>query len=129
MKSLFDAGVHVASGSDFPVTPDPNALQGMQIGVMRWYPTSQMGGAIPVADVLWPAERVTVQQMIRSYTIEGAYANMLEKATGSIKVGKSADMVVLKRNIVKCSVDKIGVGNKVLLTMFRGDTVYQDKDF
>jgi predicted amidohydrolase YtcJ len=129
MKSLFDAGVHVASGSDFPVTPDPNALSGMQIGVMRWYPESAMGGTIPVGDILWPAERVTIKQMIRSYTIEGAYANMLEKTTGSIKVGKSADMVVLKRNIIKCAADQIGVGNKVLLTMFRGETVYQDKGF
>ncbi len=129
MKSFFDAGVHVASGSDFPVTPNPDALSGMQIGVMRWYPESSMGGAIPVGDVLWPAERVTIQQMIRSFTIEGAYANMLEKTTGTIKVGKSADMVVLKRNIVKCDADQIGVGNKVLLTMFRGETVYQDADF
>ena len=129
MKSLFDAGVHVASGSDFPVTSDPNALSGMQIGVMRWYPESSMGGTIPATDILWPAERVTIKQMIRSFTIEGAYANMLEKTTGSIKVGKSADMVVLKRNIVKCAADKIGVGNKVLLTMFRGETVYRDADF
>jgi predicted amidohydrolase YtcJ len=129
MKSFFDQGVHVASGSDFPVTPDPNALAGMQIGVMRWYPESSMGGTIPIDDILWPEERVTIQQMIRSFTLEGAYANMLEKTTGSIKVGKSADMVVLKRNIIKCDADEIGVGNKVLLTMFRGDTVYQDADF
>jgi predicted amidohydrolase YtcJ len=127
IKSFFDAGVHVASGSDFPVTPNPDALAAMQIGVMRWYPESSMGGTIPLTDVLWPAERVTIQQMIRSFTVEGAYANMLEKTTGTIQVGKSADLVVLKRNIVKCSADQIGVGNKVLLTMFRGETVYQDK--
>jgi predicted amidohydrolase YtcJ len=129
MKSFFDAGAHVASGSDFPVTPNPDALSAMQIGVMRWYPESTMGGSIPVGDVLWPAERVTIQQMIRSFTIEGAYANLLEKTTGSIKTGKSADMVVLKRNIVKCDADEIGLGNKVLLTMFRGEMVYQDEDF
>jgi hypothetical protein len=129
MKSLFKAGVHVASGSDFPVTPDPNALVAMQIGVMRWYPESSMGGTIPVGDILWPEERVTIQQMIRSFTIEGAYANFLEKTTGSIKVGKSADMVVLARNIVKCEPKDIGLGNKVLLTMFRGDTVYRAKGF
>jgi predicted amidohydrolase YtcJ len=129
MKSFFDAGVHVASGSDFPVTPAPDALSAMQIGVMRWYPQSSMGGSIPAGNVLWPAERVTIAQMIRSFTVEGAYANMLEKTTGTIKVGKSADMVVLKRNIITCSADQIGVGNKVLLTMFRGEKVYQDKDF
>ena len=127
MKSFFDQGVHVASGSDFPVTPNPDALSGMQIGVMRWYPESSMGGAIPLGDILWPEERVTIQQMIRSFTIEGAYANMLNKTTGSIKVGKSADMVVLARNIIKCKPEQIGVGNKVLLTMFRGKTVYQEE--
>ncbi len=129
MKSLFDKGVHVASGSDFPVTPDPNALAAMQIGVMRWYPESSMGGTIPVSDILWPEERVTVRQMIRSFTIEGAYANFLEKTTGSIKVGKSADMVVLARNIITCKPEDIGVGNKVLLTVFRGETVYQADEF
>ena len=54
---------------------------------------------------------------------------MLEKTTGTIKVGKSADVVGLERNIVKCDADQIGVGKKVLLTMFRGETVYQDADF
>ena len=68
---------------------------------------------------------MTIQQMIRSFTIEGAYANLLEKTTGSIKVGKSADMVVLARNIIKCDADEIGEGNAVLLTMFRGKTVFE----
>jgi predicted amidohydrolase YtcJ len=40
MKSFFDAGVKVASSSDFPVPSSPDALQAIQIGVMRWYPTS-----------------------------------------------------------------------------------------
>jgi predicted amidohydrolase YtcJ len=128
MKSFFDQGVHVASGSDFPVTPNPDALAAMQIGVMRWYPESSMGGAIPVGDILWPEERVTIKQMIRSFTIEGAYASYLDKVTGSIKVGKSADMVVLARNIIKCEPEEIGVGNRVLLTMFRGETVYDGMD-
>ena len=129
MKSFFSAGVTVASGSDFPVTPDPNPLESMQIGVMRWYPRSQMGGEIAPGDVLWPAERAKVRQMIRSLTINGAYANFLEKTTGSLKVGKSADMVVLARNVIKCDPDRIGWGNKVLLTMFRGKTVYHDAEF
>lgn len=129
MKSFFDKGVHVASGSDFPVTPDPNALVAMQIGVLRWYPESSMGGTIPIGDILWPEEQVTIQQMIRSFTIEGAYANFLNKTTGSIKVGKSADMVVLARNIVNCEPEEIGEGNKVLLTLFRGKTVYRAEEF
>ena len=38
--------------------------------------------------VLNPKEKVSVAEMIKSYTINGAYANFLEKETGSIKVGK-----------------------------------------
>ena len=67
--------------------------------------------------------------MIRSYTINGARANFLEKTTGSLKVGKSADMVVLSRNIITAAPDRIGDGNKVLLTMFRGAEVYRDPGF
>jgi predicted amidohydrolase YtcJ len=129
MKSFFDAGVNVASSSDFPVTPAPDALQGMQIGVMRWHPTHQMGGTIAAGDILWPAERVNVRQMIRSYTINGAKANFLEKTTGSLQVGKSADMVVLDRNIITAAPGQIGDGNKVLLTLFRDTEVYRDPSF
>jgi predicted amidohydrolase YtcJ len=129
MRSFFRAGVNVASSSDFPVTPEPNALMGIQAGVMRWLPLSVMGGAPAPGDVLWPAERVTVRQMIRSYSLNGAYANFLEKTTGSIKVGKSADMVVLARDILKCAPAKIGTGNKVVLTLFRGKQVFRDKSF
>ena len=124
MKSFFAAGVNVASSSDFPVTSEPDPLMGMQVGVMRWAPTSAMGGTIPAGDVLWPAERVTIKQMIRSFTINGAKANFLEKQTGSIKVGKSADMVVVKTNLLTCDPKDIGTGNKVLLTLFRGKVVY-----
>jgi predicted amidohydrolase YtcJ len=102
---------------------------GIQAGVMRWLPLSVMGGAPAPGDVLWPAERVTVRQMIRSYSLNGAYANFLEKTTGSIKVGKSADMVVLARDILKCAPAKIGTGNKVVLTLFRGKQVFRDKSF
>ncbi len=129
MKSFFDAGVNVASSSDFPVTSSPNPLVGIQTGVMRWYPESVMGGSPAPGDVLWPAERVSVQRMIRSFTVNGAYANFLNRTTGTLQVGKSADMVVLGRNIIKCAPDKIGQGNKALLTLFRGKTVFRDSGF
>jgi predicted amidohydrolase YtcJ len=123
MRSFFDAGANVASASDFPVTPWPNPLVAMQCGVMRWMPESAMGGTIPPEDVLWPEERVTVQQMIRSFTINGAWANYLERKTGSLEVGKSADLVVLSDNLLSIPPEELSQAS-VLLTMFRGETVY-----
>jgi len=121
MKSFFDNGVLVASGSDYPVTYPPDPLDAIQTGVMRWFnvwPEWAKEG-----DVLWPAERVTVQQMIDSFTINGAIQNGVQAETGSLEVGKSADLIVLSRNILTCPVKKIGDA-KVLQTIFRGVTIY-----
>jgi predicted amidohydrolase YtcJ len=121
MKSFFNRGVLVASSSDYPVTYPPDPLDAIQTGVMRWFQGSYEWAK--KGDILWPAQRVTREQMIDSFTINGARANFLEAETGSIEVGKSADLIVLDRNILTCPVEKIGNG-KVLLTVFRGATVY-----
>jgi hypothetical protein len=78
--------------------------------------------------VLWPEERVNVAQMIDSFTIEGAYAHFLESETGSIEVGKSADLVVVDRDLLSVPPDEIGDA-KVLLTMVQGRQVYRDSAF
>ena len=46
-----------------------------------------------------PAERVDLATMIAMYTINAAYANHAERETGSIEIGKLADLVVLDRNL------------------------------
>jgi len=123
VRSFFEAGALVASSSDWSVTIPPDPLDGIQTGVMRWFPDLSL-----VDEPLWPAERVSVQRMIRSFTINGARTNFLERVTGSIKAGKSADLVVLSANIATCPPEQIGQG-KVLLTVFRGKAVYTDPDF
>ncbi len=119
MKSFFDTGALVASSSDWSVTIPPDPLIAIQIGVMRWFPEYSL-----VDEPLWPAERCTVRQMIRSFTINGARTNFLERVTGSLRVGKSADMIVLDTNILKCKPERISEA-KVLRTVFRGKTVYK----
>ena len=126
MKSFFDAGVTVASASDYPVTIPPDPLAGIAVGVNRWAPDYVW--EYPVADdlshVLWPEERVSIKRMIRSFTIEGAKANFLEKKTGTIKVGKRADLVVLDTNLLKVA-DKTELFNAhVLFTMGSGEVLY-----
>jgi len=121
MKSFFDNGVLVASGSDYPVTYPPDPLDAIQSGVMRWFHGSYEWA--PHGGTLWYAERVTRQQMIDSFTINGAIQNHVDGETGSIEVGKSADMIVLDTNILTCPDYDIGRA-QVLQTMFRGVTVY-----
>jgi predicted amidohydrolase YtcJ len=120
MRSYFDAGALVASSSDWNVTERPDPLVGIQTGVMRWYPGDAM-----VDEPLVPEEACTVEEMIRSFTINGARAMFLDEMTGSLELGKSADLVVLDRDILACRPEEIG-DTRVLLTLFRGEPVYSD---
>jgi predicted amidohydrolase YtcJ len=126
MKSFFDAGVTVASASDFPVTIPPDPLVGIAVGVNRWAPDFVWEYPAPpsLEGVLWPEERVTVEQMIRSFTIEGAKANYLDKQTGTIKVGKRADLVVLDTNLLKVADPTDLFAAHVLFTMGSGQVLY-----
>ena len=121
MKSFFENDVLVASGSDYPVTYPPDPLDAIQTGVMRWFRGTYESA--PDGGTLWYAERVTRQQMIDSFTINGAIQNHVDDETGSIEVGKSADLIVLDTNILTCPVYDIGHA-QVLRTVFRGQTVY-----
>jgi len=128
MQSLIDAGVVMASGSDFPVTVPNNPLVGIQIGVTRAFPGEHSDPSINLAHgewgVLWPEERANLTDMIASFTINGAYANFLENETGSLETGKLADVVVLDRNLFEIPVTEISKAS-VLLTLFEGKEVYR----
>ncbi len=123
MASFFKAGVTVASASDYPVTIPCDPLMGIQTGITR-----AEAGANRPEDVLWPAERATLDEMIRSFTINGAYANLLEKETGSIEIGKWADLVVLDKNLFDIPAGEISSA-RVLLTLFEGRVAYRDESF
>ncbi|TNP08252.1 amidohydrolase [Bacillus cereus] len=64
-----------------------------------------------------------VYAAIDAYTIKPAKALGLDNITGSIEVGKSADMVLLNEDITKMSADKIP-NAKVLVTVLQGEVVY-----
>ena len=113
----------VASSSDYPVTIPCNPLEAIQFGITR----SEFNTTDP-KEILWPEERVTLEQMIRSFTSNGAYANFLEKETGSIEVGKKADLIVLDKNLFEIPVTEISKA-KVLMTLFEGEEVFVDSTF
>ncbi len=113
-RSFIDSGVVSTGATDYPPGPfEP--LMGIQSCVTR----TDMNGKV------WgPSQRVSVEEALRLYTLNGAYASFDEDKKGSIKVGKLADMVVLGEDI--SSVDPHTIKDiPVVETIIGGKTVYE----
>jgi predicted amidohydrolase YtcJ len=122
MKSFFDNGVKVCTSSDYNVTVPPDPLQAIQTGVTRYF-RGASEWSVKKNDPLWIAQKVSVQQMLDATTINGAYSMYIDGETGSLEVGKSADFIVLSKNILTCPTRQISQAS-VLRTVLRGATVY-----
>jgi predicted amidohydrolase YtcJ len=112
-RSLLDAGIHAAAGSDFPPGPfDPRmAIQGM---VTRTGWNGETWGA---------NQRISVAEALAVNTINGAYNSHEEAVKGSISLGKYADFVMLSDDIF--TVDKSKIKNvQIVRTVVGGKTVY-----
>jgi predicted amidohydrolase YtcJ len=120
MKSFTNAGVMLAAASDYPVQVPSPPLLAIQLGVTRCTP-----GETDPDEILGPDERMSLEDMIAAFTINGAYANFIENETGSIEVGKKADMVVLDRNLFDIPESEIA-DTQVLMTVFEGRTLRRD---
>lgn len=123
-KSLISNGVVCAYGSDFPVNA-AYGLAGIQVAMTRRHvkldPTYELFKDLPAA---LPNECVSLKEALQAHTIHVAYQAHLEKVTGSIEVGKSAELVVLDSNIETTPADQIQ-DIKVLETVFKGKTVFK----
>ena len=121
IKSLHDAGAHMIYGSDWPsVVPDSNPWPGIEAMVTRRDPYGVRPG------VLWPEQAIDLETTLRIFTINGAIAGKHGDKTGSIEVGKSADFIVLDRNIFQVPADEISE-TKVLSTIVSGQVVYSSQ--
>lgn len=116
-RDLLDSGAVVAGGSDWPVSPSPNAWEGIHGLVTRQDPS----GAYPGS--LWPEQAITLEEAIAAFTIGGAEAMGLAEETGSLAAGKSADFVLLDRDPFAHPEDEL-VRTKVAETWFAGRRVY-----
>jgi len=116
--TLYRSGAVVAFGSDWSVS-SPNPLEEIQVAVTR------MGPAGETHTPFLPGERINLPEAIAAFTINAAYTNRLEKTTGSIEVGKSADLVVLDHNLFAIPPAQISK-SKVVLTLFGGQPVHGD---
>lgn len=129
-KSFLDAGCVVAYGTDFPVLPPPSTFHNIQIAVTRSvmecdeFEYKNYKGTVLGPDEDKTKEIVSLKDAIRSNTWSGAYQNFLEDITGSIEIGKSADIAVLDSDIESVPVEKI-YDIKTRLTIFKGEIVYK----
>jgi predicted amidohydrolase YtcJ len=116
LKSLFDAGVNVSNSSDASVTY-PDWRQGVESAVLRKDKAT--------GEVLGPEQCLSVEEAIRSYTINGAWQDHREEVRGSIEVGKLADFTVMGENILAVDPNKIHE-IPILYTIVDGTIVYDN---
>ena len=118
-RSLLDAGAMLAMGSDWSVST-PNPLLEMEVAVNRVWPESRNS-----AKPFLPEQRLTLAESIRAFTLGSAYVNHLDRETGSIEVGKAADLAVIDQDLFAPDAGPIGDA-RVLLTTVAGSVVYDD---
>jgi len=119
-RALLDSGARIAFGSDWFVAP-PTPLEGICAAVTR----RTLDGKNP--DGWIPEQRISVEQALRAYTRDAAFASFRESDTGTIERGKFADFVILDRDLMQIAPETIADA-RVLATGVGGRIVYEDRD-
>ncbi|HEV3206304.1 MAG TPA: amidohydrolase [Terriglobales bacterium] len=116
-RSIKNGGGVLGFGSDWPiVTLSP--WPGVQNALTR-----QTAEGEPPGGFL-PQERLSLEDTIRAYTLDAAFAGRREKSEGSLEPGKLADLIVLSQDLFKIAPGKVA-STEVLLTMVGGKVVYR----
>lgn len=118
-KSLMDRGVHVSFGTDCPVEAF-NTMPNLYSAVSR----RNITGGHPGEKIYLPEQRVSMEEGIRAYTMEGAYVENMEEVRGSITREKTADFVVLDQNLFNLSTEEEILNTHVVRTYVDGSLVY-----
>lgn len=118
-KDMMDAGVVMAGGSDFPIEALP-PLWGLQRVVTR----QELDGTPPGG--WYPDQRLTIEEALRTVTINAAYNVFMEDKVGSLEAGKLADFVIFENDILTISPTEIAK-TCVHETWVGGQRVYDSK--
>lgn len=110
LRQLHDSGARVTLSSDWDVNP--------------LSPLGIMHNALSLGERSLPS----LQAAVRAYTLDAAYSLRQEQDTGSLEVGKQADLVVLDRDIFQLPLEQLGQ-TRVLWTLLGGEQVYRTEGF
>ena len=116
-KSMLDMGIHASGGSDAPVVSF-DAMENIYFAVTRKNIKGQ-------PEEGWiPSEKMSVDEAVKLFTKNAAYASYTEKENGTIETGKNADLVVLEKDIYSIDPDEIKTV-KVDMTVLGGKVVFE----
>ncbi|HZI41426.1 MAG TPA: amidohydrolase [Gemmatimonadaceae bacterium] len=116
-RSLRDANVRLAFGSDWFVAP-ATPIEGIYAAVTRrTLDDKNPGGWIP-------EQKIGVEDALRAYTANAAYAEFAEKDKGTLAKGMLADFVILDRDLTKIAPETIR-DTKIVMTVVGGKPVYE----
>ncbi len=113
-RSFIDAGLRPPSSSDYTASP-PDPMLWLYSETTRRDPTGHVWGE---------QQRITVNEALRSMTVNGAYASFEEHRKGSIAPGKLADLTVLAQDPLAVPAES-WMGIKVERTLLGGKWVYE----
>lgn len=118
-KSLLDEGAKLTFGSDWTVAP-LSPIEGIYAAVTRRTLDDKNNNG------WYPEQKISVEQALRCYTINNAYAGFQENKLGTLKKGMLADFVLLDNDLFKIAPEKIR-DIKCLRTIINGKEVYVRK--
>jgi predicted amidohydrolase YtcJ len=115
-RSVLRTGAHLPISSDFP-GETLNPFYGIYAAVTRQDPEGKPEGG------WYPEQRMTLEEALRGYTIEAAYAEFEEREKGSIEKGKLADLIVISKDLAKVAPREL-LSIRVLKTFIDGKLIY-----
>jgi predicted amidohydrolase YtcJ len=113
-RKLMDSGAVVSNGTDAPVE-DCNPIPGFYAAVTRRMKDGR---------AFYPGQKMTRQEALRSYTLNGAYAAFEEGIKGSLVRSKLADVTVFSKDLMTCPEEEIPEA-EVLWTIVGGKILYK----
>jgi predicted amidohydrolase YtcJ len=113
-QTLWKTGAIITNGTDVPVE---------EISPVASFHCSVTRDMVGTDSAFFPAEKLTREQALKTYTVNGAYVAFQDHENGSLTPGKWADIAVLSRDIMTVPPDSI-LKTNVLYTIVGGKVVY-----